>query len=63
MLSDLTLTHNANSNPTAFVKAISGVNVDRDLTIRLISKPDDQAKGRAVLNAIEVREQTAIAAK
>jgi len=63
VLSDLTLTHKANSNPAAVVKAISGVNVDRDLTIRLISKANNEAKGRAVLNAIEVRERNAIAGK
>jgi outer membrane protein assembly factor BamB len=63
VLSDLTLTHEADSNPAAVVKAVSGVNVERDLTIRLISKADGQAKGRVVLNAIEVREQNAVASK
>jgi len=63
VLSDLTLTHKANSNPAAVVKAISGVNVEKDLTIRLISKADGEAKGRAVLNAIEIREPNAVAAK
>lgn len=56
VLSDLTLTHEANSTPSAVVESISGVNVERDLTIRLISKADGQAKARAVLNAIEVLE-------
>ena len=62
-LSDVTLTHEANSNPTADVRLISGLNVEKDLVIRLISKADQTAKGRAILNAIEIREQNAVAAK
>jgi outer membrane protein assembly factor BamB len=58
VLSDLELARDADSQPQAQIRAVAGIEVDRNLTLRLIPKGTETAKARAVLNALEIREKT-----
>ena len=61
VLTDVEVSRERGSEPVAQVKAISGIDVERDLTMKLIPKVTDNAKARVVLNAIEVLQKTEVA--
>ena len=61
VLTDVEVSRERGSEPAALVKAISGIDVERDLTMKLIAKVSDDAKARVVLNAIEVLQRTEVA--
>lgn len=61
VLTDIEVSRERGSEPVAQVKAISGIDVARDLTIKLIAKVSDDANARVVLNAIEVLQKNEVA--
>lgn len=61
VLTDVEVSRQRGSEPVAQVQAISGIDVERDLTMKLIAKVSDDAKARVVLNAIEVLQKTEVA--
>ena len=61
VLTDVEVSRERGSEPVAQVKAIPGIDVERDLTMKLIAKVSDDAKARVVLNAIEVLRKTEVA--
>jgi outer membrane protein assembly factor BamB len=63
VLTDIAVSRTEDTHSAALVKLVPSVNISKDLVIRLIPKTDDPAaKGRAVLNALELRELEAVAA-
>ena len=61
VLTDVEVSRERGSEPVAQVKAISGIDIERDLTMKLIAKVSEDAKARVVLNAIEVLQKTEVA--
>tara|TARA_R110002072_G_scaffold287242_2_gene452716 strand:+ start:49309 stop:53232 length:3924 start_codon:yes stop_codon:yes gene_type:complete len=61
VLSDVEVSRERGAEPVAQVKEISGIDVERDLTMKLIAKVSDDAKARVVLNAIEVLQKNEVA--
>lgn len=61
VLTDVEVSRERGAEPVAQVKEISGIDVERDLTLKLIAKVTDDAKARVVLNAIEVQQKDEVA--
>jgi len=61
VLTDVEVSRERGSEPVAQIKVIPGIDVERDLTMKLIAKVSDDAKARVVLNAIEVVRKTEVA--
>lgn len=61
VLSDVEVSRERGSEPVAQVKAISGIDVDRNLTMKLVPRVSNDAEARVVLNAIEVLQNTEVA--
>lgn len=61
VLADVEVSRQRGAEPVAQVKSISGIDIERDLVLRLIAKSSDEASAPVVLNAIEVLQRTEVA--
>jgi outer membrane protein assembly factor BamB len=61
VLTDVEVSRARGTEPVAQIKTVSGIDVERNLTLKLIAKVTDDAKARVVLNAIEVLQKNEVA--
>jgi outer membrane protein assembly factor BamB len=61
VLSDVEVSRQRGAEPVAQIQAVSGIDVERNLTLKLVAKVTDDAKAKVVLNAIEVQQKDQVA--